>query len=215
MASARSCWDEGRNTRPSSEPDAVAVWFFVSVMSSTVATASPDVCPGMLSRRRQERELGCPREARESPESIFDRRCLVAAMHHAFGAFLIFRRTVVLPCRRVHEIAEALGIAFLQEITGPLPAEHVIRGVSPRRAVIFAASHQEVQEERGLIELPRALRTRENLGKQLFRPGPLEEMLLVRRFLVAVAGRNHHAFDAQRHHLVEEFSDTLRIRIIE
>ena len=51
-------------------------------MSSTVATASPGVCPGMLSRRRQERELGCPREARESPESIFDRRCLVAAMHH-------------------------------------------------------------------------------------------------------------------------------------
>src|SRR6478735_1721799 len=138
MASARSCWDVGRNTRPSSEPGTVAVWFFVSVMISTVAAVSPGLCSEMSSRRWQERELGCPCEARKSPERIFDRRRLVAAMHHAVGAFLILRRAVAQQCRYLQQLAQPLVSAFLDEITGQLPAEHVIRGDCRRRAGILA-----------------------------------------------------------------------------
>ena len=40
-------------------------------------------------------------------------------------------------------------------------------------------------------------------------------MLLVRRLVVGVARREHHAFDAQVHHLIEERADALRIGAIE
>ena len=36
---------------------------------------------------------------------------------------------------------------------------------------------------------------------------PAEEVLLIRRLLVAVAGREHHAFHAELHHLVEKEAD--------
>src|SRR5512145_2496693 len=107
-------------------------------------------------------------------------------MHHAVGALLIFCGAVVLPCRRFHQISEALGIAFLQKVAGPLPSEYVIRGVSPRRAVILAAAHEKIQEQRRLVELPGTLRTAENPGKQLRSPCPLEKVLLIRGFLIAV-----------------------------
>ena len=38
-------------------------------------------------------------------------------------------------------------------------------------------------------------------------PAPLEEVLLVRRLRVAVAGREHHPLDPEAHHLVEELAD--------
>ena len=40
-------------------------------------------------------------------------------------------------------------------------------------------------------------------------------MLLVRGFFVAVSGRESHAFDAKRHHFIEESAHALRIGIIE
>ena len=36
-------------------------------------------------------------------------------------------------------------------------------------------------------------------------------MLLVRGFIVGIAGRKHHSFDAQFHHLVEERAHAVRI----
>ena len=40
-------------------------------------------------------------------------------------------------------------------------------------------------------------------------------MLLIGRLVVGVAGRDHHAFDAEVHHFVEERADALRIGAIE
>ena len=40
-------------------------------------------------------------------------------------------------------------------------------------------------------------------------------MLLIRSLFVAVAGREHHAFDAQGHHFVEESAHALRVGVIE
>ena len=40
-------------------------------------------------------------------------------------------------------------------------------------------------------------------------------MLLIRRFVVDVAGRKHHPFDTQIHHLVEKLTDTFRFGAVE
>ena len=40
-------------------------------------------------------------------------------------------------------------------------------------------------------------------------------MLLVRRLLIAVPRRNHHAFDAELHHRIEKLPHALRIGVIE
>ena len=40
-------------------------------------------------------------------------------------------------------------------------------------------------------------------------------MLLVGGFVVGVSGRDHHALDADFHHLVEEFADAVRIGSVE
>ncbi len=47
------------------------------------------------------------------------------------------------------------------------------------------------------------------------RAGAAEEMLLVGRLVVGVAGREHHALDAELHHFVEEGADALRIGAVE
>ena len=47
------------------------------------------------------------------------------------------------------------------------------------------------------------------------RSGAAQEMLLVRRFVVGVAGRKHHAFDAQCHHFVKEGAHAVRVGAIE
>src|SRR6185437_11679314 len=36
-------------------------------------------------------------------------------------------------------------------------------------------------------------------------------MLLIRSLVVRIAGRKHHPFDAQFHHVVKELSDALRV----
>ena len=42
-----------------------------------------------------------------------------------------------------------------------------------------------------------------------------QKVLLIRRFLIAVSRRNHHAFDAKLRHLVEEEASSLWIRSLE
>src|SRR5207247_8816208 len=61
---------------------------------------------------------------------------------------------VVLPLRRLDELAEGGRVALLQEIAGALPAEHVVRRVAPRRALEVLLAHEELEEQRRLVELP-------------------------------------------------------------
>ena len=42
-----------------------------------------------------------------------------------------------------------------------------------------------------------------------------EEVLLIRRFIVGIAGRKHHAFDAKLHHFIEKCADAVRIGAVE
>src|SRR5690606_33818118 len=95
-----------------------------------------------------------------------------------------------------------------------LPAEDVVRGIRPRRALIALIPGEKIEEQARLIEAPLA-RARppalEDLAEELLGLPPSEEDVLPRRVVVAVARRDHHAFDAEAHHVVEEIGDVVRI----
>jgi hypothetical protein len=146
------------------------------------------------------------RAAESSPgsERIGDRGRLVAAVHHAVGALLVPSGTIAIPGRAVEEFLEGPHIAVLEEIARLLPAEDVGRWVPPGGALILQLPHQELQKQRRLIESPSPLAVTENVGKQPVRPLSPEKVLLIRRLHIAVTRGNHHPFDAEDHHLVEE-----------
>src|ERR1700733_14859048 len=79
----------------------------------------------------------------------------------------------------------------------------------------MALAHEKFHEQRAEVEAPAFAAVAQNLTEKLARFLPAEEMFLVGSFIVGVAGREHHAFDAQVHHIVEEVANTLRISSIE
>src|SRR2546425_2240963 len=121
-------------------------------------------------------------------------------MYHAVSALLVPAGPVVVPVRVLDELLERRGVAVLEEVTRLLPAEDVVGGVAPRRALVVHLAHEEVQKERRLVEPPAALGLVQDAREQFPRPLPLEEVLLIGRFLVTIPRRNHHPFDAQLHH---------------
>ena len=66
-----------------------------------------------------------------------------------------------------------------------------------------------------MVELPGRLPIRQNGPEQAPRACPPEEVLLVGCLVVGIAGREHHAFDAQLHHFVKKRADALGIGAIE
>src|SRR2546430_2354399 len=142
-------------------------------------------------------------------ERVVDGRGLVAAVDHAVTAlFVAALAAVVLPLRGLHQLLERRRVAFLKKVARTLPAEHVVGRVAPRRALEVALAHEELEEQRRLVELPAALRPRQDLGEELVGAPAAEEVLLVGRLRVAVTGRDHHALDAEIHHRVEELAHT-------
>src|SRR5262245_32462070 len=64
-------------------------------------------------------------------EGVVHGRRLVAAVHHAVAALLVAAAlAVVLPAGRLEQLLERRRVAFLQEVAGPLPAEHVVGRVA-------------------------------------------------------------------------------------
>ena len=97
--------------------------------------------------------IGSERPAHQAPESlqrtesVHHRGGLVAAADHASGARSIAAGDpVLLPLGGFQEFLEALSVAVLQEIAGPLPAENIIGRRTPRRALVVAIAHQEFEE---------------------------------------------------------------------
>src|SRR5499426_1425954 len=149
-------------------------------------------------------------------EGVVHGRRLVAAMHHAVAALLVAAAPpIVFPARGLEQLLEGRGVSFLQEVAGPLPAKYVVRRVAPRSALEVLLAHEELQEQRRLVEPPAALGIREDLREKLVRSLGPQEMLLVWRLGVAVAGRDHHALDAEVHHLVEELAHPERAGPVE
>src|SRR6185312_11699953 len=141
---------------------------------------------------------------------------LIAAMHHAVGAFLVVAGAVSVPIGLFHQLLEALGIAFAQEIAGTLPAEIVARRIAPRRAVIVLVAGEEIEKERRLAERPfMATAAAEDVAEELLGLAPVEEMRLIGGALIGIARRHGNAVDAARHHIVEEGGDSLGLGTVE
>src|SRR5690348_15190000 len=112
-------------------------------------------------------------------------------MDHAVGALLIVAGAVLVPLGGLHQLPERLGVALAQQVAGPLPAEHVARGLAPRRASVALVAGEEVEKEGGLVEPPvLALSPAEDVAEQLLRLATVEEVLLVGGALIGVAGRD-------------------------
>ena len=155
-------------------------------------------------------------EAFQRTESFDDSGWFVAATDHAVGALGIAAgNAVFFPLGGLEQLLECVGIAVLEQVAGTLPAEDVVGGRTPGGAFILAVAHQEFEEQGRHIELPRLLAIREDRAEHAADAGAAEEAVLVRRFLVAVAGRKHDAFDAHRHNVVKESANVVGIGAIE
>src|SRR5262249_7420369 len=132
---------------------------------------------------------------------------LVAAVRHAIRALLVLAGAVGLPVRGLHQFAERLGIAFAQQVAGLLPPENIAGGHAPWRAVIGLVACEEIEEQVRVDEIPLfSLAHAEDLTEKLLGLFAAEEMLLVRRALISIAGRDRHA-DAEFFGVVEEGRD--------
>src|SRR5512145_997691 len=149
-------------------------------------------------------------------ERVVHRRRLVPAVHHAVPALLVpAPPPVALPARGLEQLLEARRVALLEEVAGPLPAEDVEGWVTPGRALEVLLAHEELEEQRRLVEPPAPLRLREDRREEVVRAPGAQEVLLIGRLGVAVARRDHHALDAQIHRLVEELAHPQGVRSVE
>src|SRR5436309_1611984 len=107
-------------------------------------------------------------EAAPGAERMVHGRGLVAAVDHTVPALVVAAlAAVVLPLRGLDQLLERRRVTLLEEVAGPLPAEHVVGRVPPRRALVVALAHEELEEQRRLVELPAALRARQDPREQL------------------------------------------------
>ena len=138
-------------------------------------------------------------------------------MHHAVGAFLVIARAVFVPVRVLHQLLESLGVALAEQIAGALPAEYRPGRVAPRRAVIGLIAGEKIEEQTRLEQRPAwfSPSASEHVPEQLLGPRAIEEMLLVRRALIGIAGRQRDAIDTERHDAVEELGHPRRLGIAE
>ena len=130
-------------------------------------------------------------------------------MRHAVGALLVAAGAVGIPVGGFHQFRERLDVAFAEQVARLLPAEDIARRHAPRRAVEFLVAGEEVEEQGGVRQVPLlTLAEREDLAEQVFGVAPGKEMLLIRRALIGIAGRDRHA-DAKLLGEIEEFGDVL------
>ena len=133
-------------------------------------------------------------------------------MHHAVRALRITRfGAIVLPLRCFDEFLKRVRVAVLQEVARFLPAENVVCRHTPRSAGILLPAHQKFEEQWRLVEAPTLLAVGKDSAEKAPGARAAEKMLLVRSFIVGIAGRKHHALDAQLHHFVEECAHALRV----
>src|SRR5208283_4364113 len=95
------------------------------------------------------------------------------------------------------------------QIARLLPAENVARRHTPRRAVEFLVAGKEVEEHGGMRQVPFfAFAEGKDCAEQLLGLAPIEEVLLIRRSLIGVAGRDRDA-DTELFSEIEKCRDIL------
>src|SRR4051812_39598605 len=102
-------------------------------------------------------------------------------MRHAVCALFVLAGAVTIPIRGLHQLVEAAGVAFTEQVTGLLPAEDVARRHPPWRTVIGLITGEEIQEQAGVDKSPLlAFAAAEDIAKQFFGLATTEKVLLVR-----------------------------------
>src|SRR6266851_1981020 len=109
---------------------------------------------------------------------------LIAAVHHAIGAFLVIAGAVRIPVGLLHQLPEGFRIAFAEQIARALPAEVIARRVAPRGAAVGLVAGEEIEEQARLVERPATPALAlgiapEDLAKQLLGAPAVEEMRLI------------------------------------
>src|SRR5579862_913715 len=129
------------------------------------------------------------------PDRVDDGGALEAAMDHAVLALLVLADAVLVPLGVFHQLLEGLHVTFAEQIAGLLPAEDAAQRHRPRRALVSLVAREEVEEQRGLGELPvlAAIAARKDVAEQLLGAVAVEEAVLVRRALIGIAGRDGDA----------------------
>jgi len=154
-------------------------------------------------------------------ERVIHRRALEPAVGHAVVAAGVASYAVVVPARVLQQGAVAGRVTFIgEQIAGPLPTEDVIGRIAPRCALICLIAREKIQKQRGMIEGPAgaggaAATAFEDLAEQALARAAPQENVLPRSMLIAVAGRDRDAFDAELHRRIEECSHFVRIRAAE
>ncbi len=152
----------------------------------------------------------------ERAEGVVHAAGLIAGVHHAVRAARVAALgAVVVPLDRLHQLLEGVRVAVLQQVAGLLPAEDGVRRHAPRRAGQVLLAHQELHEDGRRVELPGLLAVRKDRAEHLAALRAAQEVLLVGRLVIGVAGRDHHALHAGVHHLVEVAAHRVRVGAIE
>src|SRR6202011_2735434 len=117
------------------------------------------------------------------------RRALESAMRHAIVAAWISTDAVFFPLGVLDQRAIARRVALVgEQVARPLPTEHIVGGIAPRRALIGLVTGEKIQEQGGMIERPRDARgaaaQAEDAAKQLLARIARQEHVLFRRMVV-------------------------------
>jgi len=105
-------------------------------------------------------------ETCDRSECIVDGTGFVSAVNHAVRAARIAGlRSIPVPVGLFQKLGERFEISVLKQVTWFLPAKQTVAGHAPRRARICAQSHQVLQEQRALVELPRPFAIAQDRGE--------------------------------------------------
>src|SRR5437764_13985715 len=137
-------------------------------------------------------------------------------MRHAVVAARAAPRSVALPVGLVHQGAEARGVSLVgEQVARPLPAEDVVGGIAPGRALIGLVAGQEIEEQPRMIERPALAASScaaspEDLAEQPLARATPEEHVLAGRMGVAVAWGNRDALDLEPHLRIDVLCNSVR-----
>src|SRR6201996_1956264 len=129
------------------------------------------------------------------PDGVDHGGAFETAMDHAVLALLVFADAVLVPLGVFHQLLEGLHITFAKQVAGLLPAEHAAQRHRPRRAFVGLIARKEIEEQRGLRELPvlAAIAARKDIAEQALGALAVEEAFLIRSALVGITGRDRDA----------------------
>jgi hypothetical protein len=118
------------------------------------------------------------------------------------------RGPVFAPVGVFHQFPEGGGIAFIQQIAGPLPSENRIIRTPPGGAIVIPFPFQKIKVKGTVIEVPAFTGPiGEDHPEEVSGPVLLQEVFLIRSPVIGISGGNHHPVHSQLLHIIEKLPD--------